>query len=390
MPKARPWVSVESAVSPTMAARTTMPAMSRMAPATDWRAVTTLGAAPHGQAPGGGQAGGRNDEQDEEEEGHRDHLGEDRGQAGVDVTGQVADAVLGDQPEGDGTDEGHGQAAQAPDHGGGEAVQRQQGQLVGGQTGLPDHRGQQHAGQGGQHEARGPSRPATCGTAWPRPWPPAAGSSTTARMATPRRTRRRKRPSPTRDHGRHDDEHDLLVLDGDAVAPEEVHREHGAVGLGEVARDGADDVGAAPEDGGHAEQDHQQAERHHQGALDGGAVDAPEEHELDHDGQQRRLDEDDDHDGQQEGPVPVLPQLPVREGGHHPDRTLGEVEDARRVVGDDQARGQDAVDGAEDDAEDGEREEDAHVNVSSCRHVPPDAPPRPAYDEAAALAGASK
>ena len=62
--------------------------------------------------------------------------------------------------------------------------------------------------------------------------------------------------------------------------------------------------GTAPEDGGHAEQDHQQAERHHERPLDRGAVDAAEEHELDHDGQQRRLDEDDERDGEQEGPVP--------------------------------------------------------------------------------------
>ena len=62
----------------------------------------------------------------------------------------------------------------------------------------------------------------------------------------------------------------------------------------------------------------------------------------------------------------VLPQLPIGEGGDHADRALGEVEDARGVVRHHQADGQEAVDRAEDDAEDGEREEDAHVR----HHVP--------------------
>ena len=94
-------------------------------------------------------------------------------------------------------------------------------------------------------------------------------------------------------------------------------------------------------------------------------MDAPEEHELDDEPQNRRFDEDDECNGEQERPVLVLPQLPVGEGGHHPHGTLGEVEDARGVVGHDQADGQDAVDRPEDDAEDGEREERAHRPTSS-------------------------
>ena len=43
MPKAKPWESVASAVAPTTTVRSTMPATRTTAPATDWRAVTTLG-----------------------------------------------------------------------------------------------------------------------------------------------------------------------------------------------------------------------------------------------------------------------------------------------------------------------------------------------------------
>ena len=224
-----------------------------------------LGRGADGQAPGGGQAGGGDEEQHQEEEGDRDHLGQDRGQAGVDVARQVADAVLRDQTEGDGADERHRQAAQAPDHGGGEAVQGEQGELVRRQAGLPDHRGQEHAGQGGQHEAEDPAglgHAVRLGPGHGHQLGVVDHGADGDAEADPSQ----EEAEPDRDQDRHDDEHDLLVLDGDAVAPEEVHREHGAVGLGEVVRHRADDVGAAPEDGGHAEQDHQQPERHHEGA----------------------------------------------------------------------------------------------------------------------------
>ena len=84
-----------------------------MAPATDWRAVTTLGAARTARRPAGARRAAGMTSSTRKRKSHRDHLGQDRGQAGVDVAGQVADAVLGDQPEGEGTHEGHGQAAQA-------------------------------------------------------------------------------------------------------------------------------------------------------------------------------------------------------------------------------------------------------------------------------------
>ena len=155
-----------------------------------------------------------------------------------------------------------------------------------------------------------------------------------------------EQPEPDTHHRRDDHNHDLLVLQRDPVGSEQAHRQHRSVRLGEEGRDGTDDVRTAPENGGHPEQNHEKAERDHQRPLDGGPVDTPEQHELDDEPQNRRLDEDDERNGEQERPVLVLPQLPVGEGCHHPHGTLGEVEDARGVVGHDQADGQDAVDSA--------------------------------------------
>ena len=330
-----------------------------------------LGGGPDGQAPGRGEAGRRDHEQRDEEEDDRDHLDQHRGQAGVDVPGQVALGVVGDEAEDERADEGHRQAAQPADDRRREAVERQQRELGRRQPGLPDERSDEHAGEGGEHEAEHPAHlrhPVRLG----------AGQRDQLGIVDDG-AHGHAEPGPAQedaerdaDHRRDDHDHDLLVLEGDAVGPEQADRQHRPVRLGEVGRDGADDVGAAPEDGGHAEQNHQEAERHHERPFDRGAVDAAEEHELDDEGQERRLDEDDEHDGEQERPVLVLPQLPVREGGHHAHRALGEVEDAGRVVGHDQADGQEAVDRAEDDAEDREGEEDAHV-FTSC----PPAKPQP-------------
>ena len=53
MPRAMPCESVDSAVAPTMADRTTMPATRRTAPAADCRAVTTLGGGRTARRPAG-------------------------------------------------------------------------------------------------------------------------------------------------------------------------------------------------------------------------------------------------------------------------------------------------------------------------------------------------
>ena len=71
------------------------------------------------------------------------------------------------------------------------------------------------------------------------------------------------------------------------------------VGVVEERRDGPDDVGVAPEQGGHPDQNDQEAERDHEGALDGGAVQPAHQLRTRHvNGQQRRLDEEDDDHGE--------------------------------------------------------------------------------------------
>ncbi len=52
-----------------------------------------------------------------------------------------------------------------------------------------------------------------------------------------------------------------------------------------------------------------------------------------------------------------LVELEVEEGGREGDRAVSEVEDARRLVGEDEARRQDRVDGAGDPATQDEAEE---------------------------------
>ena len=322
------------------------------------------GDGPHGQAPGGGQPRRRDHEQCHEEEDDRNHLDEDGGEAGVDVAGKVALGVVGDEAEDERADKGHGKAAQPADHGSREPVQGQERQLDRRQPGLSNERSDEHAGEGCEHEAQHPPH-------LRQPVGLRAGQRDELGIVD-NRAHGDAEPGPAQEqaqgdaHDRGDDhDHDLLVLQRDTVGPEQMDRQDRAVRLGEVGRHGADDVGAAPENGGDAQQYHQEAERHHERPLHGGTVDAPEEHELDDECEEWCLHEDDEHDGEQEGPVLVLPQLPIRERRDHAHGALGEVEDASRVVGHDEADGQEAVDRTEDDAEDSEREEDAHRFTSS-------------------------
>ena len=63
---------------------------------------------------------------------------------------------------------------------------------------------------------------------------------------------------------------------------------------------------------------------------------------------------------QRRRPVPAVAELPVGERRQHGHGALGEVEDARGRVGEDQSRGRDPVDRAGDQAEDGVFEEQVH------------------------------
>ena len=157
MPRARPCERVDRAVVPTMAARTTMSATRRTAPDRGLAGRHHPGHPSEGQASGRGEPGRRDHQQGDEEERDRDHLDEHGGEAGIDVAGQVALRVVRDEAEDERADEGHGEAAQASDHRGGEAVQRQERQLGRRQAGLPDERGDEHAGEGGEHEAQHPA-----------------------------------------------------------------------------------------------------------------------------------------------------------------------------------------------------------------------------------------
>ncbi len=67
--------------------------------------------------------------------------------------------------------------------------------------------------------------------------------------------------------------------------------------------------------------------------------------------------------GERRRPAPVDAQLPVHEREEHPDGAVGEVEDARGDVGDDEPGGRDGVDRGDGDAEDQEREERLQVHA---------------------------
>jgi hypothetical protein len=67
-----------------------------------------------------------------------------------------------------------------------------------------------------------------------------------------------------------------------------------------------------------------------------------------------------EHHRQPDRPPELHRELPVGEGGQHAGGPVGEVEDARRRVGHDQATGDDGVDGGRAQADDGEDEELVH------------------------------
>ena len=82
--------------------------------------------------------------------------------------------------------------------------------------------------------------------------------------------------------------------------------------------------------------------------------------DVDQHAEEGREDEQDERQGEDGGPARVDGELPIGEGGDHADRPVGEVEDARGDVRDDEAGGSQRVDASDDDADDGERQE--------CRH----------------------
>ena len=78
------------------------------------------------------------------------------------------------------------------------------------------------------------------------------------------------------------------------------------------------------------------------------------------------MHEDHDDDRRHTGTPQATLHLPVGERGHHPERPVGEVEDARGGVGDHQPDGRDGVDGGRRQPGDGEGEELVHLCVQRC------------------------
>ena len=89
-------------------------------------------------------------------------------------------------------DEGAGQAAEPAEHGGGEGVDDQQGEGVGAQRSALDGR-DEDAGQGGEEGADRPTSMVASRSGRPPLSCSRAGSSTTARMATPERVRTKRK-----------------------------------------------------------------------------------------------------------------------------------------------------------------------------------------------------
>ena len=167
-------------------------------------------------------------------------------------------------------------------------------------------------------------------------------SSTTARMATPVRVRysRRRRPTASATATA-----TTVTSCHSSTTPNSGHLVAGA-------EEGLDGVGLVrlPDPVGQADDREKHRDRHHQLHDLRRVDDAGDHHLVEPGAQQRRHHEE--HGGQRQRSRPrpvghqrpvspgVVPQVPVDIGAEHPERAVGEVEDARRGVGDHQpARG---------------------------------------------------
>ena len=84
------------------------------------------------------------------------------------------------------------------------------------------------------------------------------------------------------------------------------------------------------------------------------------DHPLEQQAEHRREDAEHDEQRDRGRPPPVEAQLPVGEGGEHPGRAVGEVEDAGRGVGEDEPAGDHRVDRGQAEADDREDQELVH------------------------------
>ena len=166
-----------------------------------------------------------------------------------------------------------------------------------------------------------------------------------------------QRPQAERD-ARGDGEHDEVVPrdwrsrdvhDVCAVEPRE--------------RRGRRELGRRPHDRTDPQQRHEQADRDDDLRDRGRAPEVPHDDPLDDEAHERRLDEQ--HRGDRGGGRPMMldAQIPIRERRDHRHCTVGEVEDSRCRVGDDEAARRDEVDAGEREPEDRVAEEFAdHPN----------------------------
>ena len=247
--------------------------------------------------------------------------------------------------------ERHGEAAQTADHRRGIGVDHEQGQderleLQSGRHQDAGHRGQRgsdrpaQGGEPGRAPAEGPDQAAVVD----HPPHGDAGAGPVEEEA-----------QPDRDGDGGTDRDDLLPVDVHAEEREAVEAE-------ELGHDPRRRLPEVVVDQAEEEQGQPHGDRQRRGHVVG-------VHPLDHGPLDHRPEQGGEHeDGQDEGQrgveVPAHGELPVDEGHEHAHGPVGDVEDARGGVGDDEAAGRHGVGRAEDDADDGELEELVHRRAS--------------------------
>ena len=156
----------------------------------------------------------------------------------------------------------------------------------------------------------------------------------------------------------HSDEH--AAAEGDPLVIGHVDAEDLEFrGLAEERLVGAGHSGV-PNPRGQGDQPEHDADGDHDLGHLGRVAQPPHDAAVEAHAHQWSQDHDHHEQGQRSRPVPAVAELPVGEGGQHGHGALGEVEDARGRVGQDESRGGDPVDRARDQAEDGVLEEEVH------------------------------
>ncbi len=303
---------------------------------------TDLSLVPAGDRAELDQAAGAGEQEDDEQH--------DEGQAGRDAAqqgdvGGVPRRDRGADTEDQTTDEGQRQAGEPADRGRAERLDRQERQQHRIQT---DRGSEQHPGQERERRADGP------GSA-PDGIRAGAGEIEEARVID-HATHRRADPAPSevltqrdaRQQGE-DEDQELVVADVDASEGEGARREERL----HVADRGAVPRRQQPLDGG------QQPDGGNDLRGDRGAGE-PVGQALEGEPDERPDDQDDDDRGHRPRRAPLIAYLVEEVGAQGGEGAVGEVEDARGLVGEDEAGGGQPVDGTADESSDDERQEVMH------------------------------